>query len=264
MTPTAPHPSSIGALLREWRRTRDISQLDLASRTDISARHLSFVETGRSAPSRDMVLRLAEQLDVPLRDRNRMLLAAGYAPAFSESALDTPRMGVVRAAVRTVLASHDPFPAFAVDGNWDMVDANAAVALLTEGAPPDLLTTPFNVLRFSMHPRGLAARMLNLGQWRRYVLGRVERQLRVNPGAARLAEVYREFLTYPAGNEWGAASDDAFDVCVPLRLRYDGHDLSLICTVTTFGSPCDITVEELHVENFYPADDTTERFLRSR
>ncbi|SER26388.1 helix-turn-helix domain-containing protein [Actinokineospora terrae] len=261
MTQTA----SIGGLLREWRRIRDVSQLALASRTEISTRHLSFVETGRSAPSRAMVLRLAEQLDVPLRDRNRMLLAAGYAPAYPESALDTPRLESVRAAVRRVLTSHNPFPAFVVDGGWDMVDANAAVTLLTEGAPPDLLAPPFNVLRYSLHPRGLAARIVNLTQWRRYVLTRLERQLRA--GLVQLTDLHRELLAYPSTNSLADPGDtptDPFDVVTPLRLRHDGHDLSLFGTVTTFGTPRDITVEELHVENFYPSDEATERYLRSR
>ncbi|MCP2269945.1 helix-turn-helix domain-containing protein [Actinokineospora diospyrosa] len=266
MTQQAARVSAIGELIRDWRKDRNLSQLDLAAKADVSARHLSFVETGRSAPSRDMVLRLAEHLDVPLRDRNRLLLAAGYAPAYAETPLDTPRLQMVRAAIRRVLDGHDPFPAFAVDACWTMVDANASVALLTRGAPDSLLAAPFNVLRYSLHPQGLAARMLNLAQWREYVLTRVERQLKAGPsGNGELAALYRELIGYPATNQLGgSALDDTSDVFVPLRLLFDGQELSLFSTVTTFGTPRDITVDELHVENFYPADEATEKYLRSR
>ncbi|WP_033401213.1 helix-turn-helix transcriptional regulator [Actinokineospora enzanensis] len=257
---------TVGDLIREWRKQREISQIDLALRADVSTRHLSFVETGRSAPSRAMVLRLAERLDVPLRERNRLLLAAGYAPEFAEGALDTPRLSLVRAAIRRVLTGHEPYPALVVDGGWDLVEANSGVAVLLEGAPEDLLAPPFNVLRYSLHPRGLAARMVNLAQWRDHVLIRLERQMRA-AGDSRLVGLHRELAAYPATNDLVDHEDgvdpDAADVLMPVRILHDGHELSLFSTVTTFGTPRDITVEELHVENFYPADAATEKYLRS-
>jgi transcriptional regulator with XRE-family HTH domain len=276
MTQELQEVSPVGGLLRKWREDRKISQLTLASQADVSARHLSFVETGRSAPSRGMILRLAEHLEVPLRERNRMLLAAGYAPVYSETALDAPRMSMVRTAIRKVLSGHEPFPALVVDGTWNLVEANASVGLLTENAPEDLLAPPFNVLRYSLHPRGLAGRLLNLPQWRQYVLDRLERQLHASGGDARLAELYQELVAYPATNDLIESQDSSYtredpdddevyaDVFVPLRIMYDDRELSLFSTVTTFGTPRDITVEELHIENFYPVDTATEKFLRSR
>jgi transcriptional regulator with XRE-family HTH domain len=277
MTRHVQQRSPIGGLIRKWREDRKISQLALASRADVSARHLSFVETGRSAPSRGMVLRLAEQLDVPLRVRNQMLLAAGYAPVYSESALDTPRLSMIRTAIRKVLSGHDPYPAVVVDGGWNLVEANTSVALLTEDAPVDLLAPPFNVLRFSLHPRGLAARLLNLPQWRNHVLNRLERQMHASGGDGRLVELYQELVGYPATNNLSAdavasvaekngshADLDHSDVFVPLRVLHEGRELSLFSTVTTFGTPQDITVAELHIESFYPADPATEKILRGQ
>jgi transcriptional regulator with XRE-family HTH domain len=279
MTQKQQEIAPVGGLLRRWREDRKISQLALASRADVSARHLSFVETGRSVPSRGMILRLARHLEVPLRERNRMLLAAGYAPLYSESALDGPRMEMVRTAIRKVLSGHEPFPSLVVDGSWNMVEANNSVALFTEGAPEDLLEPPFNVLRYSLHPRGLGGKLLNLPQWRGYVLDRLERQLQASGGEARLVELYQELLDYPATNdlsdlddqrrsESGPGQDDGEqlfpDVFVPLRMLHADQELSLFSTVTTFGTPQDITVEELHIENFYPADAATEKYLRSR
>src|SRR5262249_25777233 len=167
----------VGELLREWRELRRLSQLDLALQAEVSTRHLSFVETGRSRPSRDMVLHLAEELDVPLRERNHLLLAAGYAPVYAETALDAPAMTAVRAAVRQVLAGHEPYPAVVVDRHWNLIDANATVALFTQGLPPELLAPPINVLRASLHPDGFARQIVNLGEWRAHVLGRLRRQV---------------------------------------------------------------------------------------
>jgi transcriptional regulator with XRE-family HTH domain len=253
----------VGDLLRKWREERKVSQLDLASRAEVSPRHLSFVETGRSAPSRGMVLRLAEHLEVPLRDRNLLLLAAGYAPVYTETRLDAPRLSMVLAAVRKILAGHEPYPALVVDGGWHMVEANASVALLTEGADPELLVEPFNVLRFSLHPRGLAPRILNLPQWRKHVLGRLASQIRVTADP-QLIELHQELLGYPGGEEYGPEADlaGATDVVVPLRLRYSqDRELLLFSTVTTFGTPTDVTVEELAIESFYPADEETAKFF---
>lgn len=254
----------IGDLLRKWREDRNFSQLALASRAEVSARHLSFVETGRSAPSRGMVLRLAEHLEVPLRERNRLLLAAGYAPIYSETQLDAPRLAMVRTAIRSVLTGHEPYPALVVDRRWNLVEANESVGMLTAGAPDDLLAQPFNVLRYSLHPRGLAARILNLGEWRKHILDRLERQLRVTADPL-LGELYQELVGYPGDDEDEESGENALgasDVVVPLRLCHDGHELTLFSTVTTFGTPRDITVEELSIESFYPADEETLEYLR--
>ena len=180
----------VGALLREWRERRRLSQLELALEAEISARHLSFVETGRSLPSRDMILRLADHLEVPLRERNHLLLAAGYAPVYAETELDSPRMLAVRQAVRQILSGHEPYPAVVIDRRWNLVEANASVALFTGDVPPELLTPPANVLRASLHPDGMAQRIVNLGEWRAHLLGRLRRQvaLTADPELAQLYE----------------------------------------------------------------------------
>ncbi|HEY3608773.1 MAG TPA: helix-turn-helix transcriptional regulator [Pseudonocardiaceae bacterium] len=252
-----------GDLLRKWRESRKISQLTLAAKAEVSPRHLSFVETGRSVPSRGMVLRLAEHLEVPLRERNQLLLAAGYAPVYTETALQAPRLSMVLTAIRKVLAGHDPYPALVVDRTWNMVEANASTAMLIEGAPADLMAEPFNVLRFSLHPRGLAPRIVNLTEWRNHILDRLERQVRATADP-QLGELYQELLGYPAGNGDVDTEFMAGDVVVPMRLRHDDRELSLFSTVTTFGTPRDITVEELAIESFYPADQETSEYLRSR
>ena len=200
---TAMRPNTVvGQQLRGWRERRRVSQLDLSLRAGISARHLSFVETGRSRPSSGLILRLSEELDVPLRDRNALLLAAGFAPAYPEHGLDTPSLGVVTEAMRQVLAAHMPNPAIAVDGHWELVDANDALAPLTEGAAADLMEPPVNVLRLSLHPEGVAPRIANLGQWRQHVLGRVRRQAD-RTGDAFLGELFDELRDYP-GDGTGA------------------------------------------------------------
>lgn len=252
----------VGDLLRKWRAERKISQLTLASRAEVSPRHLSFVETGRSVPSRGMILRLAEHLEVPLRERNQLLLAAGYAPVYTESKLDAPQLAMVRTAIRKVLSGHDPYPAVVVDRGWNLVEANSSVAMLTEGAPNDLLAKPFNVLRFSLHPRGLAPRILNLGEWRTHLLTRLERQARVT-GDHQLDQLYQELVGYPGENESDEYADDFGGVVVPLQLLHDGQKLSLFSTVTTFGTPKDITVDELAIESFYPSDRETSEYLRN-
>ena len=187
-----------GDLLRRWRQDRGVSQLALASDADVSPRHLSFVETGRSAPSRGLVLRLAEHLEIPLRGRNELLLAAGFAPEYSQSGLDAPALSMVRVAIRQLLTGHNPYPALVVDRHWNLVEANAAADVLIEDVPDELAAPPFNVLRYSMHPAGLAPRILNLEQWREHVLGRLDREVRAT-GDAGLAELYGELRDYPAG-----------------------------------------------------------------
>jgi hypothetical protein len=206
-----------------------------------------------------MVLHLAEELELPLRERNRLLLAAGYAPAYGETALDAPPLAVVRAAVRQVLAGHRPFPAAAVDRGWNLVDANDSIALFTDGVAPDLLAPPANVMRVSLHPDGMAPRILNLAEWRAHLLGRLRRQVALTADAA-LSELYEEVRRYPGGGP-DTPPPGAADVVVPLRIRHRDRELSFFSTVTTFGTPLDVTVAELAIESFFPADPDTAAYL---
>lgn len=258
---TATRP--VGDLLREWRRRRRLSQLDLALEAEISSRHLSFLETGRSLPSRDMILRLAEQLDIPLRERNALLHAAGFAPVFRERPLADPALAAARQAVELVLKGHEPYPALAVDRHWTLVTANAAVAPLLAGAAPALLKPPVNVLRLSLHPDGLAPRIANLAEWREHLLARLRHQIDVTADAA-LFDLLRELRDYPAPAHDGPGEpQDYAGVVVPLRLRSEGRVLSLFSTTTVFGSPVDITLSELALETFFPADAATAAALRN-
>ena len=249
---------AFGVLLRRWRDRRRLSQLDLAVEAGVSARHVSFLETGRSRPSREMVLLLAEQLDVPLRERNPMLLCAGYAPAYPTRTLDEQEMGPVRAALEKILVGYQPFPALAVDRGWHLVAANSSVALLTDGAAAELLRPPVNVLRLSLHPRGLAPMILNLAQWRGHVLDRLAREVALTADP-ELAELHRELLDYPGGTE--PAPSAAAALAVPLHLRIGDRELAFLNTVTTFGTAIDITLAELSIEAFLPADDATAAVL---
>jgi transcriptional regulator with XRE-family HTH domain len=250
----------VGALLRDWRQRRRLSQLDLALEAGVSTRHLSFVETGRAKPSSEMVLHLADELEVPLRERNRLLLAAGYAPVYEERALDEPEMQPVHDAVQLVLDGHDPYPAITVDRGWALVAHNRGAALLMAGLPDDLLAPPMNVLRASLHPDGLAPRIANLGQWKAHLLERLGRQAAVT-GDPALRTLHDELAGYPAPADPGAATSD---VVVPLRLTIPGGELRFLSTVTTFGTPADITVEELSIESFFPADRATADWLRAQ
>jgi transcriptional regulator with XRE-family HTH domain len=262
MTTTQPPSRPVGELLRQWRERRRRSQLDLALEADISTRHLSFLETGRSRPSRDMLLRLAERLEVPLRERNHLLLAGGYAPVFGEAGLDAPQMAAVRAALRQVLAGHEPYPAVVVDRAWNLVDANAAVALLVGEADPELLAPPVNVLRVSLHPDGMASRILNLGEWRAHLFGRLRRELALTADPA-LAELYQELRAYPSDQpEPEIEVPGPGDVVVPLRFRHGDRELSLLSIMASFGTPLDVTVSELSIESFFPADQETAAALR--
>jgi len=255
--------SPVGALLRVWRQRRRLSQFDLALEADVSPRHVSFIETGRSRPSAEMVLHLAEQLAVPLRDRNQLLLAAGYAPAYGQRDLDEPGMGPVREALDRVLAGHEPYPAVAVDRHWGMVATNEAVALLIEGVAEHLLEPPVNVLRLTLHPDGMAPRILNLGEWRAHLLERLGRQA-VATGDPALAALYEELAALPGGDPNPPGPELAVtEIAVPLRLRHDAGELAFISTVTTFGTAVDITVAELAVESFFPGDEATATLLRS-
>jgi transcriptional regulator with XRE-family HTH domain len=248
---------TIGDLLRHWREQRRLSQLELALQAGISSRHLCFVETGRSVPSREMVLLLAKQLDVPLRERNHLLLAAGYAPVYAETALDAPEMAAVRAAVRQVLTGHEPYPAVAVDRGWNVVEANAPFARIIDGVAPELLVPPVNCMQMSLHPDGLAPRIVNLGEWRAHVLGRLRRQIALSRNA-ELARLYEEVASYPCDHpEPEAAVPGPGDIFTPLRIRYKGHELAFFSTVATFGTALDITVAELSIESFFPANAET-------
>lgn len=256
---------SIGALVRTWREQRHLSQLDLATEADISQKHLSFIESGRSAPSREMVITLAEHLDVPLRERNTLLLAAGFAPVYRDRPLDDPALVRAREAIDLLLKAHEPFPAVAVDRQWTLVAANGAVAPLIAGADPELVKPPVNVIRLSLHPRGLAPLIVNLGEWRAHLIERLRRQHRITRDVA-IDALLREVTSYPgtAGMqaEHGPAGDPEA-IVVPLKLRTHGGVLSFFSTVTVFGTAVDITLSELSLEAFYPADETTAAALRA-
>ncbi len=252
---------TVGTLLRDWRQRRRLSQLDLALEAGVSPRHVSFVETGRSRPSADMVVHLAEQLDVPLRERNQLLLAAGYAPAYGQRGLEEPEMGPVREALDSVLRGHEPYPAVVVDRHWGMVAGNSAVSLLTDGVAPALLEPPVNVLRVSLHPDGVAPRIVNLAEWRAHVLDRLGRQA-VLTGDPALATLYEELSSLPGGPS-GPHDLAAGDIAVPLRLRAGDAELVFISTLTTFGTATDVTVAELSIESFFPADRATADALRA-
>lgn len=253
-------PSHVGDHLREWRQRRHLSQLDLAGDAEISPRHLSFVETGRAAPSRDMVLRLAERLDVPLRERNVLLVAAGFAPAFPQRSFDDPALKSARAAIDVVLKAHEPNPALAVDRHWNMVSANRMVTLLLDGISPDLLAPPLNVLRLSFHPRGLAPRTVNLAEWCGHLLERLHRQCEATADP-ELVKLYHELKTYPIPARSAPLAADT--VAIPFRMRFGDEILSFISTTMIFGTPVDITLSELAVETFFPADDLTAAQMRA-
>jgi transcriptional regulator with XRE-family HTH domain len=255
----APHP--VGEKLRAWRQRRRMSQLDLACEAEVSTRHLSFVETGRASASRDMLLNLAGSLEMPLRERNSLLLAAGYAPVFAERRLEDPAMAPAREAIKRLLAAHEPFPALAVDRHWTLIDANAAVAPLLAGVDPRLLAAPVNVLRLSLHPDGLAPRIANLAQWRGHLLERLRRQHAAS-GDAALAELLDELQAYPGGCSEPAGQEAPTDIAIPLRLVTGRGVLSFLSTTMLFGTPLDVTLSELAIETFLPADAATAEALR--
>ena len=256
----------VGDLLRAWRQRRRLSQLGLALDADVSAKHLSFVETGRAQPSREMVLRLAERLDVPLRERNALLVAAGFAPLYRERPLVDPALAGARRAVDRLLAAHEPYPALAVDRHWNMVLANRLVTPLVEGAATELVTPPVNVLRLSLHPRGLAPRIANYSEWRAHLLQRLARQVEVSsdPELAALLDELREYPEPDAAPSPASSEHDAFaaaGVVVPLQIVVAGQALTFFSATTIFGSPVDVTLAELAIESFFPADGATARVL---
>src|SRR5438045_2760223 len=258
MTVASP-PRAVGGLLRDWRQRRRMSQLDLAGEAEISARHLSFVETGRAAPSRDMVLRLAERLDVPLRERNVLLVAAGYAPAFPQRPLEDPALKSARQAIDLVLRAHEPNPALAYDRHWNLVSANRMVAPLLEGIPERLLGQPFNIMRLAFHPEGLAPRTVNLAEWAAHLLERLHHQCEVTADP-ELIKLYHDLKSYPLPARAGPLSPD--NVAIPFKLRHNGDVLSFISTTMVFGTPVDVTLSELALATFFPADELTARRLK--
>ncbi|MER5350508.1 helix-turn-helix domain-containing protein [Kitasatospora sp. NPDC002551] len=259
--------TGVGVLLRGWRERRRLSQLQLALLADSSARHISFIENGRARPSQEMVLRLAEHLDVPVRERNALLLAAGYAPHYPEKRLDDPAMAALRSGMERLLASHDPYPALVVDGTFQVLAANRALGLLLSGIAPHLLDPPLNAMRITLHPEGVAPRIVNLRQWRRHLLERMEQQVglvRSEPLRALLEEV----RAYPEPS--GAAAQEAeeditelFPFALPLRIVHEGRVLSFLSTIATFNTPMDVTVSELAMETFLPADPETAAYLQA-
>ena len=253
-------PVLIGEHLREWRQRRHLSQLDLAVDAEISARHLSFVETGRSAPSRDMVLKLAERLDVPLRERNVLLVAAGFAPAFPQRSLEDPALKSAREAINLVLKAHEPNPALAYDRHWNLVSANRMVAPLLEGVPQRLLGQPFNILRLAFHPEGLAPRTVNLAEWAAHLLERLHRQCEATADP-ELLKLYQDLKSYPIPARSAPITTDN-NVALPFKLSLNGEILSFISTTMVFGTPVDITLQELALETFFPADELTAERIR--
>jgi transcriptional regulator with XRE-family HTH domain len=248
----------LGGLLRDWRQRRRLSQLDLALETEISARHLSFIETGRSRPSRAMLLRLAERLRLPPRELNALLVAAGFAPAQPARGLDDPALAAARQAVDKVLAAYEPWPALAVDLHWNLVAANAGVTAFLAGVAPHLLEPPLNVLRLSLHPEGLAPRIENLAEWRTHVFLRLEEQIDASADPV-LAALLDELRALPGGT---CRASEPAGIAVLLKLRAGDRLLSFLSMTTVFGTPVDITLSELAIEAFLPADAETGEYLR--
>ncbi|MES2583472.1 MAG: helix-turn-helix transcriptional regulator [Pseudomonadota bacterium] len=263
-TPRTPRPAPqpFGEHLRHWRQHRRLSQLDLALHAAISTRHLSFVETGRASPSREMVLRLSERLDIPLRERNTLLVAAGYAPMYRERGLDDPALVPARQAVELILKSHEPYPAIAIDRHWNLIAANSVVPHLLAGVKdPALLQPPMNVLRLSLHPQGLASQIANLAQWREHLFERVRHQIAASADPALVA-LLEELHTYPMPEGADLQLEGEHPgVVMPFQFRTPQGVLSFISTITIFGNPVDVTLQELAMETFFPADDFTRQAL---
>ncbi|MFJ3836853.1 helix-turn-helix domain-containing protein [Streptomyces sp. NPDC054904] len=256
--------ATVGNLLRTWRERRGISQLELAGRADSSSRHISFVENGRSRPSEEMVLRLAEHLDVPVRDRNALLVAAGYAPRYAHTPLDAPAMEVLRESLERLMTAYEPYPALVVDATYDVVAANRAVMMLLDGMPEHLLTPPLNVMRITLHPDGLARRIHNLREWRGHLLEQMQRQIALARSPA-LRSLYEEVAAYPVADRPGDTEprESVPYIALPLRLEHDGEILSFVSSISTFNTPMDVTVAELAIETLLPADAATAKYLRS-
>jgi transcriptional regulator with XRE-family HTH domain len=254
---------AVGDHLREWRQRRRMSQLDLALEAEISARHLSFLETGRSTPSRDMILHLAEQLEIPPRERNVLLVSAGYAPVFPERSLDDPQLAAARAAIDQILEGHKPYPAFAIDRRWNIVASNAALPQMFEGCAPELLESPVNGLRLSLHPLGLASKIVNLPEWRAHLLARVRQQIDLTADP-ELVALLKELQSYPTPLAPPVRTNGSRlpAVTIPFQVRIGDRVLSFISTTMVFGTPIDITLSELAVESFFPSDPETAAAVR--
>ncbi|MGI8557784.1 MAG: helix-turn-helix domain-containing protein [Solirubrobacteraceae bacterium] len=250
--------SGVGELLRAWRQRRNLSQLELSLESAISTRHLSFVETGRAKPSREMVLHLAQRLELPLRERDGLLLAAGFAPVYGERGLEDAAMSPIREALDRFLRAHEPYPAVVVDRHWNMVCANEALAMLLGDVAPELLSAPANVLRIALHPDGMAPRIANLAEWSGHLLQRLRRSVAITADV-ELSRLYDELAGYPGVDPGDALHDGAAgaDIVLPLRLRRGELELTFLSTISTFGTASDVTLDELSIEAFYPADDRT-------
>ncbi|MEV5872819.1 helix-turn-helix transcriptional regulator [Streptomyces sp. NPDC052101] len=264
---SAPAPAAdrgVGPLLRAWRERRRVSQLELALRADSSARHISFIETGRSRPSEEMVLRLAEHLDVPVRERNSLLLAAGYAPHYPETPLDDPALDALRDGMERLIQGYEPYPALVVDAGYTVVAANRGIAMLLEGVPEKLMTPVPNAMRLTLHPEGMAPRIRNLREWRGHLLAQMERQIALQR-SDELRALYEEVAGYPVPED--AQDDEPAEpvayFALPLRIEHDGRILSFVSSISTFNTPMDVTVAELAIETFLPADPATAKYLRT-
>ncbi|MGW7268745.1 helix-turn-helix domain-containing protein [Streptomyces sp. NPDC054842] len=261
--PTAPPGKGVGPLLRGWREQRRVSQLELALRAGSSARHISFVETGRSRPSEEMVLRLAEHLDVPVRERNALLLAAGYAPHYPETPLGDPAMDALRQGMERLIQGYEPYPALVVDATYTVLASNRGITMLLDGVPEFLLEPPLNAMRLTLHPQGLAPRIRNLREWRGHLLAQMERQIALHRSEA-LRALYEEVAAHPvpepeAGDE---AAEPVAHFALPLRIEHEGRVLSFVSSISTFNTPMDVTVAELAIETFLPADPATAKYLQ--
>ncbi|WP_371663654.1 helix-turn-helix domain-containing protein [Streptomyces sp. NBC_00280] len=270
-----PH-KGVGPLLRDWRERRRVSQLELALRADSSARHISFVETGRSRPSEDLLLRLAEHLDVPVRDRNALLLAAGYAPRYRETPLDDPALESLRDGIERLIRGYEPYPAFVVDATYDVLAANRGILMLLDGLPESVLAPPLNAMRLTLHPEGLAPRIRNLPEWRGHLLAQMERQIALHRSDP-LRALYEEVAAYPAPETRESPADrtadsdssstststSTFAFALPMRIEHEGRVLSFVSSISTFNTPMDVTVAELAIETLLPADPATVKYLHS-
>ncbi|GGX90719.1 helix-turn-helix domain-containing protein [Streptomyces anandii] len=263
--PVASPGQGAGPLLRAWRERRRVSQLELALRAGSSARHISFVETGRSRPSEEMVLRLAEHLDVPVRERNALLLAAGYAPHYPETPLDDPALGALREGLERLIQGYEPYPALVVDATYDVVTANRGITMLLEGVPESLLAPPLNAMRLTLHPEGLAPRIRNLPEWRGHLLAQMERQIALHR-SPELRKLYEEVAAYPVPDTGGELPEPAGQVpyfALPMLIEHEDRVLSFVSSISTFNTPMDVTVAELAIETFLPADPATVKYLHS-
>ncbi|SFF67345.1 helix-turn-helix domain-containing protein [Streptomyces mirabilis] len=270
---THPVGKGVGPLLRGWREQRRVSQLELALRADSSARHISFIETGRSRPSEEMVLRLAEHLDVPVRERNALLLAAGYAPHYPETPLYDPSMDALRQGMERLIQGYEPYPALVVDATYTVLAANRGITLLLEGVSESLLSPPLNAMRLTLHPEGLAPRIRNHREWRDHLLAQMERQIALDRSEP-LRALYEEVAAYPVpeqereGERGGEGELDGGVepvpyFALPLQIEHGGRVLSFISSISTFNTPMDVTVAELAIETFLPADPATVKYLQS-